>query len=98
MDGWKWLTDSIPIGQLDAVSMGHLAKVHNLSERRMRREVEKARCAGILICSSDKGYFMPETISDIREYARRERARIRTGSQCLAPFLRRIREAEGRVT
>ena len=93
MNEWEWLTDTIPIGQRDAVSMSHLARVHNLSDRKMRREVEKARKAGNLICSSDKGYFMPETISDIREYARRERARIRTGCQCLAPFLREIGRA-----
>jgi hypothetical protein len=90
---WEWLTDTIPIGQRDAVSMSHLARVHNLSDRKMRREVEKARKAGNLICSSDKGYFMPETIADIREYASREGARIRTGRACLKPFLRELRRA-----
>lgn len=95
MNEWAWLTDTIPTGQMDAISMSHLARIHNLSNRKMRREVEKARRAGNLICSSDRGYFMPETIADIRDYALRTKARLRTGGQCLAPFLREIRRAEG---
>ena len=91
MNEWDWLTDTIPIGQRDAVSMSHLARVHHLSDRKMRREVEKARKAGNLICSSDKGYFMPETIADVREYAHRAGERIRTGRACLKPFLQELR-------
>ena len=96
MDGWKWLTDTIPEGARDAVSMRHLAKVHNLSERKMRLAVERARRAGILICSGDNGYFMPETLDEIMDYTHRAKARVKTGSECLMPFLHRIREAEGR--
>ena len=94
MDGWTWLTETIPEGEQDAVSMSYLAALHHISERRMRREVEGARRCGILICSSDRGYFMPETLDEIRDYTQRTKARIRTGGQCLAPFLRKIKEAE----
>ena len=95
MNEWTWLTETIPIGQADALPMSYLAALHHLTGRKMRYEVEKARKAGILICSSDKGYFMPETLEEIREYASRTKARIRTGGQCLAPFLREIKRAEG---
>jgi hypothetical protein len=63
----------------------------------MRLAVERARRSGILICSSDKGYFMPETLEEVKEYTQRTKARIRTGGQCLAPFLRRIKEAENGI-
>ena len=94
MEGWTWLTETIPTGERDAVPMNYLAALHHLSERKMRLTVERARRSGILICSSDKGYFMPETQEEIRDYAHRTKARIRTSGQCLAPFLREIRRAE----
>ena len=93
VDEWKWLTDSIPTGRRDAISMGHLARVHNLSGRKMRLAIERARRAGILICSCDNGYFMPETLEEIQEHARRMGERIKTGRACLVPFLREIRRA-----
>jgi len=98
MDGWTWLTETIPIGEQDAVPMSYLAALHHLSCRKMRLEVERARKAGILICSSDRGYFMPETEAEIRDYVSRTKARIKTGGQCLAPFLREIKRAEGQRT
>lgn len=94
MDGWTWLTETIPEGEQEAVPMSYLASLHHISERKMRKEVEGARRCGILICSSDRGYFMPETLKEIRDYTQRTKARIRTGGQCLAPFLRKIKEAD----
>ena len=93
MKNWKWLTDTIPTGHRDAVSMYHLAMMHNLSERKMRLAVENARRDGNLICSGDKGYFMPETVTEIKEYVKRTSARLRTGRACLAPFMRELKKA-----
>ena len=92
MNEWDWLVDTIPIGQRDAVSMTYLAKLHRMTKRELRREVEQARRAGILICSSNRGYFMPESMQDISEHAHRAGERIRTATACLAPFLRVIRK------
>lgn len=93
MKNWKWLTDTIPTGQHDAVSMYHLAMMHGLSARKMRLAVENARRDGILICSGDRGYFLPETVTEIKDYAKRTSARISTGRACLAPFLRELKKA-----
>ena len=93
MNKWDWLTDTIPTGRTAAVSMYHLSNVHHMTERKMRLAVEKARRNGILICSSDKGYFLPETVDEIQEYTRRTAARLKTGRACLAPFLRELRKA-----
>ena len=92
---WQWLVSIIPKGQQEAVSMTYLAEILGLSKRALRKEIENARKAGVLICSSDRGYYMPESILELRDYAHRTRARIRTGSECLAPFLREIKRAEG---
>lgn len=93
MNNWEWLTNSIPKGRRDAISMGHLARVHNLSSRKMRLAIEQARRAGILVCSCEQGYFMPETLDEIKEHARRMGERVKTGRACLVPFLREIRRA-----
>ena len=93
MNDWEWLTDSIPTGRRDAISMRHLARVHNLSCRKMRLAIEQARRAGILVCSCEDGYFMPETLDEIKEHARRMGERVKTGRACLVPFLREIRRA-----
>ena len=74
--------------------MRHLARVLNMGERELRREVEKARRAGVLICSSKNGYFMPETFHELKAYARRTEKRAATNRACLRPFLRWIRKAE----
>lgn len=91
---WKWLTDRIPAGKADAVSMAHLARVMGMEPRELRLAVEQARRAGILICSCEKGYFMPETIQELKAHAQRMGARIRTGRDCLRPFLKEIRRTE----
>lgn len=95
MEIWEWLVSIIPTGQAEAVSMSYLATILGLSNRALRKEIESARKAGVLICSSDRGYFMPETLEEIREYSQRVSARLKTGGACLAPFLREIRKAEG---
>ena len=98
MELWEWLVSIIPTGQAEAVSMSYLATILGLSNRALRKEIESARKAGVLICSSDRGYFMPETEAEIRDYVCRTKARIKTGGQCLAPFLREIKRAEGQQT
>lgn len=97
MNEWKWLTDHIPRGRAEAISMQHLARIMGTDERELRRSVEQARRAGILICSSNRGYFLPENGQEIREHVHRARERIRTGSVCLRPFIRELikREADG---
>ena len=93
MKEWKWLTDSIPRGQADAVSMSQLSTLHQMSARKVRLAIENARRDGVLICSSERGYFMPVTVDEIQTYTRRTSARIRTGRACLAPFLRELKKA-----
>lgn len=95
MDKGNGLSFFIPEGEAEAVSMRELARITGLDDRELRREIEKARRAGILICSSGKGYFMPETLQELREYVHLMGARIKTGRSCLRPFIRELRRREG---
>ena len=74
--------------------MADLARITGTEARELRRMIEAARRAGILICSSEKGYFMPETLQDIRQHVHRARERIRTGGACLRPFIREMKRRE----
>ncbi len=94
MDRWKWLTDSIPAGRADAVSMAYLAKINRMTEREVRKAIEQARRAGILICSCENGYFMPETMQEIKAHVHRAGSRIKTGRECLEPFIRELEAKE----
>lgn len=95
MKGWKWLTDSIPTGRREAVSMEHLARINGLSRREMRFTIEKARRAGILICGDESGYYFAESPEESRAYIQRVQRRIRTAKACLVPFLREQSESGG---
>lgn len=94
MEEWSWLTDHIPDGQTDAISADDLAGLLEMDKRDLRRVVENARRAGILICGDGHGYYFPATREETAAYIHRVKSRIRTGCVCLAPFLRRIKEAE----
>ena len=91
---WTWLTDRISIGEEDAVPMAHLARVLGMRRRELRHAIEKARIAGVLICSSERGYFFPESLEDIKKYVFRTKARIRTSRNCLMPFIEEIKKEE----
>jgi hypothetical protein len=92
---WAWLTDHIPYGRADAVSADYLAKLFDIDKRELRRVIEDARRDNVLICGDNHGYYQPVSDNEIRAYVHRVRGRIRTASQCLAPFLREIKRAEG---
>ncbi len=95
IDRWAWLTDHIPVGHNDAISAEALAKLFDMEKRDLRRAVEDARRDNILICGDRHGYYIPASNEEIAAYIHLVRSRIRTGCVCLAPFLRRYREAEG---
>lgn len=77
----------IPTGADNAVSMKDLARVLGEDQRTVRLQIEKARLDRNIIASTDQGYFIPETESELREYVRRSWARIKTSYATLAPAL-----------
>ena len=77
----------IPTGADNAVSMKDLARVLAEDQRTVRLQIEKARLDRNIIASTDQGYFIPETESELREYVRRSWARIKTSYATLAPAL-----------
>lgn len=68
----------IPIGEANAISMRDLAALTGVTERTLRHQIAADRERGLLIASSDAGYFFPETEKERQRYIRRMRARLRS--------------------
>lgn len=79
----------IPTGYKNAVSMRELACRLEISERQLRKEVQKARLNGAPICSACNnritGYFLPQSVGEAEIYLREEERRLRTAAQSLKP-------------
>lgn len=85
------ISDFLLEGERNAISMADLARITNLQERVLRREILQARANGELICSSDSGYFLPESLDEIRAFVMERKAAIRSTQLSLKPFLKALR-------
>lgn len=84
------IADFLLNGKENAISMADLAEVMNIPERSLRLEILQARINGDLICSCDRGYFLPESVDDIREYVISRKAYLKTAGKALKPFIKAI--------
>ena len=85
------IKDFLLTGKKNAVSMSELANICQVPERALQREILQARLNGELIISDESGYYLPEDISDIKNYVVSRKAYIKTASKALAPFIKAIR-------
>lgn len=67
--------DTIPRGEQNAISMAELARRWEADERETRQIIYSARKDGELICSSVRGYFRPETDTELLDWYRTARSR-----------------------
>lgn len=92
------ISDFLQHGESNAISMGDLSRLLNLSPRACRKAVEAARLTGTLILSSEKGYFLPGEGATGREeitrFQRRTAARLRTGKALLRSSRRALERWE----
>ena len=84
--GFKWLIDLIPTGRREAVSMTALSHLSGFPSAVIRQQVLNARKIGVLICSSDRGYYFPEDYDELKNYFFRRRKYIKTANDALKPF------------
>ena len=86
-------------GEQNAVGMGELSCLLNLSARAVRKAVEAERLTGVLILSSERGYFLPGEGAagreEITRFQRRTAARVRTGQAILRSSRRVLKRWEG---
>ena len=82
----------IPYGERDAIPMTKLASFMGVSERDVRRIVESARRDGNIVATCEGGYFIPETLEELKHYYHTALARIKTGSKELKAVRRVLEE------
>lgn len=91
-------------GESCAVSVKDLCAMTGLSDRAIRRQIERERSAGALIAYSsepgDSGYYIAETVEELSRFIHAQRKRASTASRTCRPFLaelkRRIDEETAR--
>lgn len=83
---FPFLSELIPIGKHEAISMTDLSKLIGLPSSDVRLMILNARKIGVLICSGDEGYYFPKNEDELKEYVRRRRKYIRTAKIALKPF------------
>ncbi|HAJ65731.1 MAG TPA: hypothetical protein DCM61_04010 [Clostridiales bacterium] len=71
------ITSLLPSGAERAVSLRRLAEITGLSEREVRRSIQRERMNGAAICEAGAGYFLAETDEERRRWVRSMRGRAR---------------------
>ncbi|MGN1339351.1 MAG: HTH domain-containing protein [Oscillospiraceae bacterium] len=80
------ITDFIPTGRNNAISMKDLATLLNISERGVRSIIQRAREQGAPICSEYEnrgGYYLPADKYEALSFLRQQKARIRSARSAL---------------
>ena len=60
--------NSIPTGKDNAIHAIEIQKRCGLTAREIRKTVEILRRKGMCICSGSRGYYLPETEEELKEY------------------------------
>lgn len=84
------LLNLIPIGQDNAISMSSLSKLTDSSLQETRQWVENARLDGMIIASSQAGYYIPIDEEELVEYYIRTKRRLDTTKKTLSPVIKRL--------
>lgn len=86
------IIDIIGRGADSARHLSELCKIIGRNERAVRQEIEQLRADGAVICSDERGYFLPETVEELRTYVRQERVRVRSLHRRNAAAFRLLKE------
>lgn len=92
------ITQFIPDGIENAISMKDLAAASSLDVRTVRALVHKARAKGAVICSTcnndNGGYYMPLDVSEAMPFYKQQLSRIRSATAALAAVAEYISSKE----
>lgn len=65
-------------GENNAVHGADLARCVNMDARELRQAIEKLRRNGVIIASSQKGYYYPANMGELAAFVRKEERRARS--------------------
>lgn len=84
-------------GEANALPMRELARLVGVSERYLRKIIERERGAGAFILSSEKGYYLPSRDNpyfELRRYMHREDARMCSNRKAVRAVKFALKELE----
>lgn len=84
----------IGTGEKAAVTSKQIKQSFGLSERDLRKVVEKCRRSGVYILSSENGYFFPANRDELQRFIRRENSRIKNQRKTLLPLKRYLKQLD----
>ncbi|WP_026498925.1 hypothetical protein [Butyrivibrio sp. WCD2001] len=73
----------IPKGHENPISGTKLDILANTEERDRKRAIEHLRKHGYLICANNNGYFIAETMDELRDYVRIVKRRLKTTGETI---------------
>lgn len=82
-------------GEQNAATSKSIKRAFGLSERDLRKIVERCRRSGIFILSSSAGYYYPANKGELEEFIRRESRRIKSQCVTLSPMKRCLKRLGG---
>ena len=86
------LLSLIPVGEKNAISMKTISKHLDISVQDVRQWVENARLDGMIIASSQCGYYIPVDEEELMEYYVRTKRRLNTTKNTLVPVVARLED------
>ena len=89
------LLSLIPKGRENARHMKEISYLSGYSEREVREGSTSLRINGYIIAGDQYGYYIPETIEELRSYVKLVTERQKTTAKSLAAAKRKLKEMEG---
>ena len=86
------LLSLIPVGHMNAISMKSLARLTDSTLQVVRQWVENARLDGMIIASSQSGYYIPVDEEELVDYYVRTKRRLNTTRNTLLPVMKRLED------
>lgn len=73
----EWAVSNIPVGKEKAITRDSLCNKVGLSDRNVRKFIEEARNAGVLIvnCGDGNGYYITDDLDEIERQYHKDRSR-----------------------
>lgn len=84
----------IGTGEKAAVTSKQIKQSFGLTERELRKIVERCRRNGVYILSSDNGYFFPSSKEELQRFIRRENSRVKNQCITLLPMKRYLKQLD----
>lgn len=90
------IVQSLRTGEDSALSLEDMCIVSGLPDRETRLVIEDLRRNGVVICSSNKGYYYPADVGELRSYVHKEQARSNSISENIRAAVKMLNEWETR--